>query len=785
MACIAGGAAALPPGNLVKAFKLLVRHTILYFETMPEELALAKAAATAVVKTMCAVLPLEVDDGMQAERKDSWRREEEEGCPPSPPAAVSDEDLSRKLASRVCAALRTPAGAAFVGKLAGARLGFMATLAQYGPLTQVYMLLAALDTHGCPSPPILALSNALLTKAGPTAASNACEYVGGVLAALGVAQEALEAEVAAGEPNWHKLAAGMRGDVQELVIDLDEPGPLAPGKTDIVNHASSALEKAALRCPALPKLMRWHTFVKGKAKKRVAAARLSKHDSWLKLRKERHVKVRTQAGQLRSVRAQAAAKVAAKQAAGGQERAAAAAAAERQRAAVAAAAADEGDEQAVAEEERAAVVADAQAERAAAAAAQQATKQARVAAAAAAAAVDEAAKLAAAEQARAAAAAAERERAAAVAAAAEEEAAQVAAAEQERAAAAAAVDEAAKLAAAEQARAAAAAAERERAAAAAAAAAEEEEAAKLAAAEQARGAAAAAERERAAAVAAAAEEEAAQVAAAEQARAAAAAAVEEAAKLAAQACKRQVETAVAAAALRKEQDHAAEVCKAAAAAAAAWTAAEDELQLADAEAEMADAAKTERMVVAEEAAGPPAAAVAEQQTAGGDHTQRTPARGTSQRKQRTPAQRTPADSVGTARATPRSVQFTFVSGALSRTPCPDTGTSRKRKSGGPGSVNRARNAKAAANIPMHKITNWYKPAPWYQLENQERSLEECSQLQSSSAAAKAAKELVFGDGEVAGPAAEAAAAELEAELAGGQQATTAACGSAVKRTRRR
>ena len=32
--------------------------------------------------------------------------------------------------------------------------------------------------------------------------------------------------------------AGMRGDVQELVIDLDEPGPLAPGKTDIVNHAS-------------------------------------------------------------------------------------------------------------------------------------------------------------------------------------------------------------------------------------------------------------------------------------------------------------------------------------------------------------------------------------------------------------------------------------------------------------------------------------------------------------------------------------------------------------------
>ena len=101
------------------------------------------------------------------------------------------------------------------------------------------------------------------------------------------------------------------------------------------------------------------------------------------------------------------------------------------------------------------------------------------------------------------------------------------------------------------------------------------------------------------------------------------------------------------------------------------------------------------------------------------------------------------------------------------------------------SADRARNAKAAANIPMHKITNWYKPAPWYQLENQERSLEECSQLQSSSAAAKAAKELVFGDGEVAGPAAEAAAAELEAELAGGQQATTAACGSAVKRTRRR
>mgnify|MGYP001810841548 CR=1 FL=1 len=34
----------------------------------------------------------------------------------------------------------------------------------------------------------------------------------------------------------------------------------------------SALEKAALRCPALPKLMRWHTFVKGKAKKRVAGA---------------------------------------------------------------------------------------------------------------------------------------------------------------------------------------------------------------------------------------------------------------------------------------------------------------------------------------------------------------------------------------------------------------------------------------------------------------------------------------------------------------------------------
>ena len=295
-------AAALPPGNLVKAFKLLVRHTILYFETMPEELALAKAAATAVVKTMCAVLPLEVDDGMQAERKDSWRREEEEGWsalaqphPSLPPTSTQQSSVRDatddvrvaflwypntptappprlpQSATRTChaswpaacaprcarpqalplwASLRAPgwgswrrwhstvsaavhchprgdvpflrawACQGWLPKtsaiencskprtmLPAAQLDLrFPDVGSAGPLTQVYMLLAALDTHGCPSPPILALSNALLTKAGPTAASNACEYVGGVLAALGVAQEALEAEVAAGEPNWQSPA---------------------------------------------------------------------------------------------------------------------------------------------------------------------------------------------------------------------------------------------------------------------------------------------------------------------------------------------------------------------------------------------------------------------------------------------------------------------------------------------------------------------------------------------------------------------------------------------------